>query len=80
MRKEYYQKNNAATLAKWCRMCANTPYSHKCLYVQVGFSSWYLDKTETRFKIVATTNYHEESILDEMYAKNFKNWSKNTKQ
>lgn len=75
MQKVYSQNTNAATKAKWNRMCANRGWVASTKYLQVGFSDWYIQKDELgNYKIVAQTTYHVESTLDEMYKTNFKNW------
>jgi len=74
MTKTYSQSTNAATAAKWRRMCANRGW-HGVKYLECGFSSWFLQKGEDgNLQIVAQTDYHAESTLDEMYERNFSTW------
>lgn len=75
MKKTYKQNSNPATLAKWRRMCANVAQSPKNPSIEVGFSTWWLDRSGDTYRIVAQTNYHVESTLDAMYDSNFKNWN-----
>ena len=74
MTKTYSQSTNAATAAKWRRMCANRGW-HGVKYLECGFSSWFLKKDDCGNLIIeASTTYHCESTLDEMYACNLNGW------
>lgn len=77
MQKVYSQNTNAATKAKWNRMCANRGWVSSTKYLKVGFADWWLRKNEDGYLgIVAQTTYHSESTLDDMYKHNFSNWGK----
>lgn len=75
MVKEYQQNSNNATYAKWVRMCHNRRWVASTRYLQVGFSDWSLTKNEQGdWVIKASSTYHVESTLDDMYKHNFSNW------
>lgn len=74
MEKCYSQCTNAATAAKWRRMCANRG-RRNVKYLECGFSSWFLVKDDCGNIVVkASTTYHSEATLDEMYACNLNGW------
>lgn len=73
MIKIFKQSTNSATRAKWYRMSRNLGF--RSTHQTCGFSDWDLRRNDDGdLEIVASTNYHSEHSLDEMYKHNFSNW------
>lgn len=75
MTKTFSQGSNSATLSKWYRMMSNKQRSGSVRFVTEGFCDWFLRKNEyNEYEIVASTTYHSETTIDNMYNSNLKKW------
>lgn len=75
MTKTFSQGSNSATLSKWYRMMSNKNRTRNVRYVTEGFCDWFLSKNEQgEYEIIATTTYHSETTVENMYNSNLKKW------